>query len=245
MDGRQDPGGSEENAAAAECEAVCGEDCACHAMGPGVRTKLVVGQIVVVIAIVLVGRAFIKGKEGTAQAGADAFSVAQLMNAGAGDAETTGASSSPAAGPVSATASEGGSAAGEASRAEAIVCGEMIKSLGDLNQVATDSEGVFVFLAGEDAAKARDVVRVIEEAVGKIRSGGTSVNVFTLEGGSREYANVAMQVPPPGVIAMVKGRGSSSVSGDVTEPKLMQAFVAASSGGGCDPASGCGPSGCK
>jgi hypothetical protein len=73
------------------------------------------------------------------------------------------------------------------------------------------------------------------------------VGVFTLKTDSRDYAQVALQIAVPGTIAMVKGRGMAPVSGEITEAKLVQAFVSASSaGGGCGPSSGgCGPSGCK
>jgi hypothetical protein len=44
----------------------------------------------------------------------------------------------------------------------------------------------------------------------------------------------------PGVLAMVKGKGMSPVSGEITETRLIQGFVAASN---CGPG-GCGPGGC-
>ena len=44
----------------------------------------------------------------------------------------------------------------------------------------------------------------------------------------------------PGVLAMVKGRGMSAVSGEVTEAKLLQGYVAAGSAGGCGPGAGAG-----
>jgi hypothetical protein len=48
----------------------------------------------------------------------------------------------------------------------------------------------------------------------------------------------------PGVLAMVKGRGMSAISGEITEDKLVQGYVAASRSGGCD-SGGCGSGGCK
>lgn len=127
-------------------------------------------------------------------------------------------------------------------------CGEPILSLGDLNRVAMDKDGVFVFLAGKDAAKARAAVTVIEKAAATIGGNGIDMGLFTLGDGSPEYANLAAQVPPPGVVALVKGRGASAVTGEITESKLVQAFVAASSGGGCGSGgASCGPAsaGCR
>ena len=283
-DNRQDHNGPPEAAETGENGAACGEACACHATGAGGKTKLVIGQIVVVIALVLVARALLKGKEATTQNGTDAFSTAQVQGGELQAAETTSVSvgqqeavvvAAAATGSKSAASSEAGKreataeetaeadlgqteaatpspdgkSAAESAKVQKpkpVACGEWIKSLGDLNRKAMGSDGVFVFLPGKNAEKARDAVPVIEKTAEKIRGRGVSVALFTLEGGSREYANIAMQIPPPGVIAMVKGRGASGVSGDITESKLMQAFVAASSGGGgCGPSSGgCGPSGC-
>jgi hypothetical protein len=123
-----------------------------------------------------------------------------------------------------------------------------IAELSELNGVAADTFGVFVFLPGkgETASKApmaqmRGAARTIEP---QLRGG--KIGMFALKAGSRDYEQVASQMAVPGVLAMVKGKGMSATSGDITETKLVQALVAASSAGGCGPASaGCGPSGCK
>ena len=80
-----------------------------------------------------------------------------------------------------------------------------------------------------------------------IEAQGQKIGLFTLKTDSPDYAQVAAQISVPCVLAMVKGRGMIPVSGDITETKLIQGFVAASSsGGGCGPASGgCGPAGCN
>ena len=45
---------------------------------------------------------------------------------------------------------------------------------------------------------------------------------------------------------MARGRGVVPITGEITEIKLVQGFVAASSSGGCGPSTaGCGPAGCK
>ena len=123
-----------------------------------------------------------------------------------------------------------------------------IAGLSELNTVAGDTFGVFVFLPGksETAAKApvaqmRGAVRTIEP---QLRGG--KIAMFALKTGSPDYDNIAKQMAVPGVLAMVKGKGMSATSGDITETKLVQALVAASSAGGCGSASGgCGPKGCN
>ena len=129
-----------------------------------------------------------------------------------------------------------------------VCCGQPILALGDLNRVAMDRDGVFVFLAGKDAGQARATATLIEKAAATIRGKGINMGLFTLSDDSPEYGNLAAQVPPPGVIALVKGKGANAVTGDITESKLVQAFVAASSGGGCGSGgASCGPAsaGCR
>jgi hypothetical protein len=82
----------------------------------------------------------------------------------------------------------------------------------------------------------------MKSAASRINSQGYKVALFTLETGSRDHAQLAAQMSVPGVLALVKGKGMSAVSGEVTETKLIQGFVAASAGG-CGPG-GCGPAGC-
>ena len=114
-----------------------------------------------------------------------------------------------------------------------------------LGKNGPDKDGVFVFLTGEDTRKSRDIVPVIEKSAATLRGNEINMGLFTLKAGSSEYANLAKQVTPPCVLAMAKGRGASAVSGDITETKLMQAFVAASSAGGGCCSSGGSAAGCK
>ena len=135
----------------------------------------------------------------------------------------------------------------EAPAVPATVAVQEIGALSDLNAVAADTGGVFVFLAGKNDPVIKAPLAQMRSAAKTIEARARNkIGVFTLKTGSRDYEQMAMQMPVPGVIAMVKGRGMSAVSGEITETKLIQAFVAASSAGGCGPASaGCGPAGCN
>ena len=80
----------------------------------------------------------------------------------------------------------------------------------------------------------------MKAAVRTMEAKGMKCGLFTLKPGTRDYEQVAKQMAVPGVLAMVKGRGMSAVSGEVTEAKLLQGYVAAGSAGGCGPAAGAG-----
>ena len=129
-------------------------------------------------------------------------------------------------------------------KTEPTLWGAELDSLASLNKVAAGTDAVFIFLAAKDQLNDAAITKEIEAAAQKIMSNGSKVSAFRLKESAPDYAQLAKQVSIPSVLAMVKGRGMSTVSGEITETKLIQAFVAASRPtSGCGPA-GCGPTGC-
>lgn len=121
--------------------------------------------------------------------------------------------------------------------------GDSLDSIRSLNKVAADQDAVFVFIPakGSDTAD-RKTVDAIMSAEQKLKSNGVSIGLYTLQSGSPEYANIAAQLTLPGMLVMSKGRGMGTVSSEITETKILQAYVASSRAGGCGPSSSCGPS---
>jgi len=193
----------------------CGPGCGCHADLPSSRIRWIIGVIVLVAAGVLVVRAMVKDNGVSAVPGFAAMA-------------TTGRTPSPAV-----------LAANEAS----MVVKE-INALSELNAVAVDKDMVFVFLPGKTDASGKAPTSQMISAARTIQSQGHKTGLFTLKTDSLDYKQLTAQVTAPGVLAMVKGRGMNAVSGEITETKLIQAFVAASSAGGCCPGGSgksCGP----
>ena len=114
-----------------------------------------------------------------------------------------------------------------------------LASLSSLNQVAADTDAVFVLLGSRSQQANKGIVKETESALTKIKANGTRVSTFWLKESASEYASLSQQVSLPCVLAMVKGGGMSVVSDEISEAKIVQAFVTASR-----PASGCGPAGC-
>lgn len=202
----------------------CGAGCGCHAVKPAGKTRWIVGLVVLVAAGVLVARAVVKDNS----------------------ASVAPASTGFAALPVS----EKTSATGVAVAATDMATPKEIAAFSELNILATDMTGVFVILPGKSDATGKAPTAQILAAVRTMEPqlNGGKIGMFMLKAGSADYTQVASQVAVPGVIAMVKGGGMAPVTGEITEAKLVQAFVGASSAGGCGPSSGgCGPSsgGCK
>lgn len=119
--------------------------------------------------------------------------------------------------------------------------GDYLDSLASLNKVAVNQDAVFVFIPakGNDIVS-KETIDAIASAEKKVKATGAKVGLYTLQSGSQEYANIATQLPLPGMLVLSKGRGMGAVSGEITETKILQAYVA-SSQAGCGP-SGCGPS---
>jgi len=119
--------------------------------------------------------------------------------------------------------------------------GEPLDSLASLNKVAADTEAVFILFAADDQESSQAAIKQIEAAARTIRGGGTRISAFQLKQGTADYANLTKQLSIPCVLALVKGGGMSGVLADqITETKLVEAFVAASrpSSGCCPPGSG-------
>jgi hypothetical protein len=129
-------------------------------------------------------------------------------------------------------------------KAETTLWGQELDSLASLNKVAADTDAVFVFLAADSRQGDQTITSQIEAAAKTLQSNGIRISAFTLKKDSLDYTQLAKQSSIPCVLAMVKSRGMSGVSGEITDTKLVQAFVTASRPtSGCSPA-GCGPTGC-
>jgi len=196
----------------------CGPGCGCNGKthkGSFSRGRWMIFAVIMVVAVAMVVRAAAKNDTGSAQTADHTVADSQERI--------------PCDSSVSGTLADATNP--EIKRS---TCGVMIQSLGDLKIMAIDKDGVFIFLSGNDDTQNSQCVKIIEKAVAAIREQGVDLGMFTMEEGTAEYAYFSRQVPPPGVIAMAKGRGSSAVSGDITNDKLMQAFVRAmNAGGGC------------
>ncbi len=202
----------------------CGAGCACHGTGSSGRMRGVLGIIVLVVAATLVSRAVVRNNGASTEPASSAFPT--LVPA------TTADSRAPASSVETVAATE-------------VSVGTNIASLSDLNKVAAANDAVFVYLPANDRTSGNAPTASMKSAASRINSQGYKIALFTLETGSRDYAQLTAQMAVPGVLALVKGRGMSAVSGEITETKLIQGFVAASNCGpaGCGPA-GCGPAGC-
>jgi hypothetical protein len=109
---------------------------------------------------------------------------------------------------------------------------ETIAALAELNVVAAKLDGVFLFLPGKEGTSGNSPAATMNKAARTIEAQGKKIGLFTLVPSSKDYDQIK-GITFPAILAMVKGRGASPISGEITETKLVQGFLAASSAGGC------------
>jgi len=202
----------------------CAPGCDCHASGPLGRKRLILGTIVLLVAVALVARAVIKTNGAPSQPDAAAFTSPIV-------AQTPPVESAPATPPA------------EAAKTPVSFVAKEIGALAELNTLAVANDAVFVYIPGKNGSSSNPPAAAMQSAAKRIGSQGVKIGFFALKAGTRDHDLIAAQMSVPGVVAAFKGRGMVPVSGDITETKLIQGFVAASNAGGCGPA-GCGPAGC-
>jgi len=148
----------------------CGHDCGCNTGVPSNRVRWIVGVIIILAAGVLVARAIIKNNSASVEKVASGFASLPIV----------GQMPAPLAGAVPATSAPrqakgpSGRLPGDAAKmamsvAPATVAVQEIGALSELNAVAADTGGVFVFLPGKNEplikaplAQMRSAARTIE-----------------------------------------------------------------------------------
>ena len=126
-----------------------------------------------------------------------------------------------------------------------VSCGVTLDSMKSLGKMAADKKAnvAFIFLAGDKEDSARTASAQVEATMNMLSAKGQQVAAFTLHKEADGYDQLIQQFKVkslPCVIVAGKGCGAAAVSGNITEPKLLEAFVIASR-----PVSGCGSSGCS
>jgi MYXO-CTERM domain-containing protein len=194
----------------------CGPGCGCGTAAKPNKARWVVGVIVLAAAGVLVVRGMVKSDKGSTQASTAGFA-------------------NPAA-----TQAAAGAGSNAVVTADETSVGATLGAFSELNTVAAKTDAVFIYLPGKEGTAAKAPSKPMKGAARLIEGKGIKCGLFTLKAGSADYDKVGKQMSVPGVVALVKGRGMSAVSGEITEAKLVQGYVAASSAGGCGPGAGAG-----
>lgn len=129
------------------------------------------------------------------------------------------------------------------SKAAAVSCGVTLDSIESLGRIA-DAQGanvVFIFLAGENEELALSASVQVNAVISKLSAQGKRVSAFTLEKGAEGYDQLVKQFSAdklPCVLVAGKGSRAVPVSGEITEARLLGAFVTANTPSSCGPRTG-------
>jgi hypothetical protein len=198
----------------------CGPDCSCNTKsGMPLQIKIILFIVIIAVAGAVLSSSLIKKTrtKTTAKASTEyAVTASQLPASSAMTKKDTSVSS------VADTQT---------------VSFKHLASLSDLNTVAQDVEGVFILLIKNDAEKTPGMLKEISAAKKAIASHGMHMGAFQLNKEAPDYTTITSQMPAPGVLVVVKGKGMRGVQGsDITETKLLQAYMAAMQPTSCCPA---------
>lgn len=224
-----------------------GDCCSPDSGSGGKRWKMLVFLIIVVAAGAVLARSFIRKSNSTTDQKQQLFATIQPdVKSDTPSSPNVETPDKSKAGTDSLATVKSTTKAPVSGVPEPTLWGKPLNSLASLNKVAVNIDAVFILLAAQDQQDMQPVTNEIEAAARKIQSNGTRISAFTLQKNAPNYVQLAKQFPTPCVLAMVKGRGMSGVTGEITETKLLQAFVAASrpTSGCCPPGAGssaCGP----
>ncbi len=219
-----------------EGSAQCGPGCNCGAPSSGGKVK---AAICLVVLLAVAGIIAYKAFSGRQQDGSNTA-------AGSEDGFTTAAAAqNPALEKESSAQDRGEPNKAAPSARDGTRIGEYLESLSELNKVALDQDVVFVFIPAKRDEVASDATRAaVLSGQRTLNSSNIEVGLYTLQTASPDYSQISSQVQLPAVLVAYKGRGMSAVSGEVTETRLLQSFMAVSRAGGCCP-SGSEASGCE
>ncbi|HUU40142.1 MAG TPA: hypothetical protein VMW42_04300 [Desulfatiglandales bacterium] len=241
----------------------CGPECACNAPSGGKGIKIMVSLLVLLaVAGVLTFKAWNGRRAASNDTGAEkasVFSVAQTVSeatpkvatkpsVGMGEKKTV----DNAASGISAFKTSDGEptvvqpktqdAAEKKPPKATVKIGEYMESLSDLNKVALSQDAVFIFIPrAKDEAVQSEANEAVVAAQQSLKRSNIKVGLYTLSTNSPDYTGIEKQVQTPAILVVTKGRGMAAVSGELTETKLLQTFIATSRAGGCGPSS-CSPS---
>ena len=229
-----------ENAPPSKTTPACGPGCDCAKPAGNSRLKLAVTVIVLLAIAGILGYKLLGPKQTVTKPTTEAFAAAP---GGTAAADTALSEKTVPAEKLKEPPAIEKSKNAVQTAAKTVKIGEYLASLGDLNKVAMDKDAVFIVIPiKDDESVAKIIADAISASQKAIESKGMKIGVYTLSSGSPEYPKIAPQITLPGLIVMSKGRSMAGVQGDITEDKILQAYVASSRAGGCGPSSsGCGP----
>lgn len=228
----------------------CGPECSCNCGTSSVSKKLKIAVCLIVLLLVsgiLIYKAY-STKQNISSDGTKAnFTVTQAVpkSMPVNNSDVSGITPEKKVEKIAVTETKPVAAVADSIQISRKI-GEYLDSLSSLNKVALSQDTVFVFIPAAKNEFADDATKNAVIASQRVlKSKSINIGLYTLPTSSPDYAALSTQVQAPAILVATKGKGMAVVSGEVTENKLLQAYMASTRAGGCGGSSGCGPSGCN
>ena len=122
-----------------------------------------------------------------------------------------------------------------------VTCGTALASVTVADEVIKDKKVAFVFLAGDNPGPAQEISALVEGVVGKLDKQGKQAVAITLGVEAEGYDGLleGFEIKSfPAVIVAGYGCQITTLTDDISEEKLLRAYVLATT-----PKSECGPGG--
>jgi len=225
----------------------CGPSCDCGGTPCNGKTRFIVGGLILLLACGVIAYKVTAPKPAPKAAETTGFAVnaSSKSNALNMPKTQTDVSTMKIEKPTTQTASAETAIAPKAVEEKAYL-GFQLDSLSALNKIAISQDAAFILIPAEkDKTVNPEIAKAVSAAQETLKSKSVNVGIYTLATNAPDYSSIASQVSAPAILVACKGKGIGTVSGEVTETKLLQAYVASSQAGGCCGSSGGGSSGCK
>lgn len=98
------------------------------------------------------------------------------------------------------------------------------------SQVKPSQEVVFVYVPAKNGKISNKAQSAMQSTKQILEAKNIKVDLYTLNSSSADYS---AQTKTPAVTVIYKGKGKSTVSGDINKNRLLQAYMAATLAGGC------------
>ncbi len=205
------------------------------------KAKVAVFAAVVLLAAGLAARSFImRGSSGDGESPQLADTANPLAGLADADLRTDPASDGKqASGGIDARSTEN-----PRDELETAACGTALDSVAALVKAIGEKGFVYVLLP-DKSGDAALVSKQINGAIKKLSAAGVDAAAFTLPknaDGRDKLVSVYSITSFPSVLAMGKSTGMQVISGEITEPKLLRAYVTACAASACG-SGGCPPKG--
>ena len=197
----------------------CGPNCDCKTeKGMSQRTKIILLSVIIICAGAVLAAAIVRKSRQPAPSPSAGYAAALSLKTDA-PVKTDSASQSKKIPPTVTFAG--------------------LPSFSALDTVAAGFGGVFILVVKSDTEKTPAIAQEIGYAANAIATQGMRMGVFQLASGTPDFEFINSQLPSPGVVVVIKGRGMRAVAGkNITKTNLLQACIAAMQPSSCCPAGG-------